>query len=100
MVKLSPLEKWFFTGEGEDFEQRCRERLSAELEINDEGIEVVLQMRRQLVELQALVRRMEIELAAHHAALDVRLGGYQEEYFEAYWYELGDESDPGEDHGM
>ncbi|MGE5225053.1 MAG: hypothetical protein ACM3PY_21670 [Omnitrophica WOR_2 bacterium] len=71
----------------EDYEQRCQRRLQDDLGINAEGVEMILQMRRQLMELQAQIQELEAELNMHMGARDLRLSRYREVYFEATWTE-------------
>jgi len=45
-------------------------------------------VRRQVIELQSLIRQLEAELTIHHASQTMRLARYREEYYEATWIEL------------
>lgn len=74
----------------EEYEQRCKHRLQEDLGINPEGVEMILHMRRQLIELQLQIHRLEAELNMHNAARDLRLSGYRQAYFEATWFEPED----------
>ncbi len=74
----------------EDYEQRSRRRLEDDLGINPEGVEMILQMRRQLLELQAHIQELKAELNMHTGTRDLRLSRYRELYFEATWSEPED----------
>lgn len=90
MGPKSPWDDIFFYSEGEDFDEACRRRLRDELGVNPAGIDVILNMRSQILEMQVRMRQMEAELAAHRSKMEHRMGQYRREIFEAYWYELSD----------
>jgi hypothetical protein len=71
-------------------ECRYRRRLRETLGINPAGIEVVLRLRNQVVELQARVHQLEVELAIRRARQDTHLVQYREACYEALWYEVRD----------
>jgi hypothetical protein len=71
-------------------ERHYRRRLKEMLGINPAGIEVVLRLRSQLVELQAQVHQLEAELATRRARQDIHLIQYREACYEASWYEVVD----------
>ncbi len=71
-------------------EHRYRRRLKETLGINPAGIEVILRLRSQLVELQAQVHQLEAELATRRARQDIHLVQYREACYEASWYEVVD----------
>ncbi len=66
-----------------------------ELEVNTEGIEVILHMRRQVLELQTRVRQLETELAVRREGHARRLTLYREILYEATWRDAEDESEEG-----
>jgi hypothetical protein len=49
---------------------------------------VILRLCRQVLELQAQIRRLEAELTAQYASQQMRLARYREVYYEATWIEL------------
>jgi hypothetical protein len=55
-------------------EHRYRRRLKETLGINPAGIEVILRLRRQVVELQARTHQLEAELSTRRAGQDIHLG--------------------------
>jgi hypothetical protein len=71
-------------------EHRYRRRLKETLGINPAGIEVILRLRSQVVELQTRVHRLEAELAIRRAGQDTHLVQYREACYEASWYEVVD----------
>ncbi len=70
--------------------ERCVRWLQ-ELEVNAEGVEVILQMRQQLLELQERVRQLEAELGGRRQTHARWLTLYRETYYEAVWREAEDE---------
>lgn len=71
-------------------EHRYRRRLKETLGINPAGIEVILRLRSQVVELQARVHQLEAELATRRAGQGTHLVQYREACYEASWYEVVD----------
>ena len=71
-------------------EHRYRWRLKETLGINPAGIEVILRLRRQVVELQARTHQLEAELSTRRAGQDIHLVQYREACYEASWYEVVD----------
>ena len=69
-------------------QHRYRQRLKETLGINPAGIEVILRLRSQVVELQSRVQQLEAELAVRRARQDTRLVQYREACYEASWYEV------------
>ncbi len=76
----------------EERETRRARRLKEHLELDDEAVEVILYMRRQLVELQREMQALELELNQHRHRHARRMEGYRV-YYEATWREL--DSDEG-----
>ena len=67
-----------------------RRRMREVLGINAAGIEVVLRLRRQMIDLQARVRQLETELAMWEAGQHTRLLQHRTTCFEASWQEMTD----------
>ncbi len=75
-----------------DVETRRARRLQEHLELDQEAVEVILYMRRQLVELQKEMQALELELNQHRSRHARRLEGYRV-YYEATWRELDSEEE-------
>lgn len=75
-------------------EHRYRRRLKETLGINSAGIEVILRLRSQVIELQAQVHQLEAELATRRAGQDTHLVQYREACYEASWYVVDAEGEP------
>ncbi len=73
-------------------EARRARRLREHLELDDEAVEVILYMRRQLIELQREMQSLELELNQHRRRRARRLEGYRV-YYEATWRELDAEEE-------
>jgi hypothetical protein len=71
-------------------EHRYRRRLKETLGINPAGIEVILRLRSQVVELQAQVHQLETELVTRRTEQGTHLVQYREACYEASWYEVVD----------
>jgi hypothetical protein len=69
--------------EGAETEARRAKRLARDLGINPAGVEVVLRLRRRIVELEDRVYYLEGELKAEQGRTEARLGRYRHEYYEA-----------------
>ncbi len=72
--------------------ERCARRLQA-LDVNPEGVEVVLHLREQVLALQARVRQLEAELEDRRQTHVHRLTLFRETYAEASWRDAGDEKE-------
>jgi len=83
----SPKRYWF--DPYEDYESRSKRRLQDDLGVNEAAAETILHLRRQVIELQSQIRRLEAELTAQYASQHVRLARYREVYYEAVWIERG-----------
>jgi hypothetical protein len=69
----------------QEAEQRRSRRLVKELGINSAGVQVILRLRRQVVELQGRVHQLEGDLKTEQARSEARFAGYRREYNEAIW---------------
>ena len=67
---------------------RSQRRLQDDLGVDEAAAEVILHLRRQVLELQAQIRRLQAELTAQYASQHMRLARYREVYYEATWIEL------------
>lgn len=77
---------WYSPQEDEDL--RSKRRLQDDLGVDEAAAEVILSLRRQVIELQAYIRQLDAELAAQKASQQLRLARYHKVYFEATWVEL------------
>jgi hypothetical protein len=82
----SPKRYWYSRHEG--YEARSQRRLQDDLGIDDAAAEMILHLRRQVIELQSHIHQLETELAARDASQQLRLARYREIYYEATWFEL------------
>jgi hypothetical protein len=82
----SPKRYWY--GPHEGYESRSQRRLKDDLGVDEAAVEAILRLRSQVIELQAHVRRLEVELTAQYASQHMRLARYREVCYEASWIEL------------
>jgi hypothetical protein len=71
--------------------ERCARWLQ-ELEVNSEGVEVILHLRQQVLGLQARVRQLEEELGVRRQGHARWLTLYRETSYEATWRDSEDET--------
>jgi hypothetical protein len=69
----------------EQIEWRCRQRLKKDLGLSDEALEVILNLRRQLISAQARLREVEAELEIRRTGQSARLARYRQVSYEALW---------------
>ena len=69
-------------------DERCRQRLSEELEMDDESIEVIMNLRSQVIALQQRLREMESMLETYQAGYNSRLIKYRQVFYEADWEDM------------
>ena len=88
MIPENTSDQRYWYGPYEGFESRIQRRLQADLGVDEAAAEVILNLRSQVIELQAHIRRLEAELESQNASQHLRLASYREAYFEATWIEL------------
>jgi len=82
----TPKRVWYVTHAG--YELRCQRRLHNDLGINLAAAEMILHLRKQVIEHQARIRQLEAELENQAARLRIHLDSYREVYYETTWVEL------------
>jgi len=82
----SPNRFWY--GQFEGYELRCQKRLKEDLGVEQDAVEMILNLRKQVVALQSHIYELETELAALKASLLLRLAHNQEIFYEATWIEV------------
>lgn len=88
MIPDNPSPKRYWYGPYEGYETRSQRRLQDDLGVDEAAAEVILRLRRQVIELQSQVRRLEAELNMQYAGQHMRLARYREVYYEATWLEV------------
>ena len=68
--------------------ERCYQRLKEDLELDDDAIEVILQLRNQVTVLQSRLRRLESALQIYEVRRGARLTRYREIFQEADWEDI------------
>lgn len=68
--------------------ERCYQRLKEDLDLNEESIEVILNLRNQVTLLQARLRSLESTLEIYEVRREARLTRYREMVEEANWEDL------------
>ena len=88
MIPENPPPKKYWYGSYEGYESRSQRRLKNDLGIDEAAAEMILHLRRQVVELQSRLHQMEAELIERQTSQQLRLTRYREVYYEAAWVEL------------
>ena len=88
MIPENPSPKRYWYGPYEGYETRSQRRLQDDLGVDEAAVEVILSLRSQVIELQAQVHQLEVELAAQYANQQMRLASYREIQFDATWIEM------------
>lgn len=68
-----------------ELDERCRQRLHEELEMDEESIDVIMNLRSQVIALQERLREMEAMLEIYQTVHNSRLVKYREVFYEADW---------------
>jgi hypothetical protein len=84
---MDHFERRYYFMDDEDFWERCFWRLQQDFELDPEDAELVLHMRRQVIDLQRRIRQLEGELRTHEHRHNLRLARYREITYEADWDE-------------
>ena len=88
MIPENPPSKKYWYAPYEGYEARSQRRLKNDLGVDEATVEAILHMRKQVLELQAHIRQLEIKLEAQFESKQARLARYREVYYEATWIEL------------
>jgi len=88
MIFINTSPKRYRYGPYEGHESRSQRRLQNDLGVDEAAAETILQLRSQVIELQAHIHQLKTELTALYASQQMRLARYREVYFEADWIEL------------
>ena len=70
-----------------DSDERCRQRLHEALEIHDESIEVIMNLRSQVLALRERMKELESMLEMYQSRTNTRLIRYRQVFYEAEWEE-------------
>jgi hypothetical protein len=71
-----------------ELDERCRQRLNEELGMDEESIEVIMNLRDQVIALQARLRELESMLGTYQAGYNSRLIKFRQVFYEAEWEDL------------
>ena len=80
--------KQMLFGPNEGYEERRRRRLQHDLGVDLAAVEVILNLRSQVVALQSQIQQLESELATNEANRLMRMSRYDEISLQATWIEL------------
>ena len=69
----------------DELDERCRQRLNEDLGVDDESIEVIMNLRSQVVALQQRLRELETALETYRSGYSSRLIQYRQVSYEADW---------------
>ena len=72
----------------DELDERCRQRLNEELGLDEESVEVIMNLRDQVIALQARLRELEFMLGIYQAGYSSRLIRYRQVFYEAEWEDL------------
>ncbi len=84
---MDNFERRYYFLDDDDYWERVLWRLQQDFELDPEGAELVLHMRRQVVDLQRRIRQLEAELRIHQHRHHLRLSRFREITYEADWDE-------------
>jgi CBS domain containing-hemolysin-like protein len=68
-----------------ELDERCRQRLYEEFEMDEESVDVIMNLRSQVIALQERLREMEAMLETYQTGYNSRLIKYREVFYEADW---------------
>jgi hypothetical protein len=85
--KKAPKES-YFRYPVEQIELRGRQRLKRDLGLSDEAIEVIMNLRHQLLSVQARLREVETELEIQRTGQSARLARYRQVSYDVVWQDM------------
>ena len=71
-------------------DERCRQRLKQDLGLDDEALDVIMNLRNQVMALQARLHELESRVELYQTAHRSRLTRYRQVYYEATWEDRSD----------
>jgi hypothetical protein len=75
---------------GDPAYERCMQRLKEDLDLDDEALEVILNLRNQVTVLQTRLKTMEADIKVYETNYGSRFTRYRQVYYEAEWEEADD----------
>ena len=69
----------------DELEERCRQRLNAELGVDEESIEIIMNLRHQVIALQDRLKELESALETYRSGYSSRFIKYRQVVYEADW---------------
>ncbi|MHB8776306.1 MAG: hypothetical protein ACYC6R_00905 [Anaerolineales bacterium] len=88
MIPENPPSKKYWYNPYAGYESRSERRLKNDLGVDEAAAEMLLRLRKQVLELQSHIRQLETELEAQFENKQARLAHYREVYHEAVWIEF------------
>jgi hypothetical protein len=85
MKKETALGLRFIRLQTDELDEHCRKRLNEELGMDEESIEVVMNLRNQVIALQQRLRELESMLETYQSGYNSRLIKYRQVFYEADW---------------
>jgi len=76
---------------GDPVYERCVQRLKEDLGLGDEALEVILNLRNQVTQLQSRLRTLEADIKIYETSYGSRMTRYREVVYEAEWEETEDQ---------
>lgn len=71
----------------DELDARCRQRLNQDLGMDEESIEVIMNLRSQVLALQERMKELESMLETYRSGYNSRLIKYRKVFYEAEWQE-------------
>ena len=69
----------------DELEERCRRRLNQELGMDEESIEIIMNLRHQVIALQDRLQELESALETYRFGYSARLLKFRQVFYEADW---------------
>jgi hypothetical protein len=85
MKKEASLGMRFIRLQTDELDERCRQRLREELEMDEESIDVIMNLRSQVIALQQRMKELESMLETYQSGYNSRLIKYRHVFYEADW---------------
>jgi hypothetical protein len=68
--------------------ERCWQRLKEDLGLDEEAVEVILNLRKQVTALQSRLHQLESTLEIYQVGVGSRLTSYRQVFYEADWEDI------------
>ncbi len=84
---MDGIERRYYYSDEDEFWDRMLQRLQDDLGFDPDDAELIMRLRRQMVDMQRQIHHLEAQLRVHEHRRGLRINQYRQYYYEAVWSE-------------